>query len=190
MFVLHNADGVSQVSKVSGNRQLGTGTSKFDLTLLLSETEHGLDGLIEYSTDLFDAETIRRLCGHYGTLLDGIVRDPDQRVAALPLLTDGERRQLLVARNDTVATFPPRDRGVHQLIQEVAERAPDQIAIAFERQPVTYGELDRRANQLAHHLDGLDVGPGAPVGLLVERSTRSEERRVGKECRSRWSPYH
>ena len=170
MFVLHNADGVSQVSQVSGNRQLGTGTSKFDLTLLLSETEHGLDGLIEYSTDLFDAETIRRLCGHYGTLLEGIVRDPDQRVAALPLLTDGERRQLLVEWNDTAVTFPARDRGVHQLIQEVAERAPDQVAIVFERQPVTYGELDRRANQLAHHLSGLDVGPGALVGLLVERS--------------------
>jgi amino acid adenylation domain-containing protein len=170
MFVLHNADGVSQVSKVSGNRQLETGTSKFDLSLLLSETEHGLDGLIEYSTDLFDAETIRRLCGHYGTLLGAIARDPDQCVATLPLLTDGERRQLLVEWNDTAVNFPERTRAVHQLIEAVAERAPDHVAIVFERQRLTYGELNRRATQLAHHLSRLDVGPGTLVGLLVERS--------------------
>src|SRR5438128_457109 len=78
MFILHNSDGVSQASKVSGNRALETGTSKFDLTLFISQTERGLEGLMEYSTDLFDAPTIERLCRHYGTLLEAIARDPDQ----------------------------------------------------------------------------------------------------------------
>src|SRR5207244_2459074 len=96
MFVLHNPEGMSQVSKVSGNRELETGTSKFDLSLLLSETQGGLEGMIEYNTDLFEPATIRRLCGHYVTLLEAIVRDPDQRVSLLPLLTDVERRQVLV----------------------------------------------------------------------------------------------
>ena len=93
MFVMHNPEGASQVSTVAGNRELETGTSKFDLTLFLSETRTGLDGMIQYSTDLFEAPTIRRLCGHYGTLLEAIVRDPDRPISILPVLTDAERRQ-------------------------------------------------------------------------------------------------
>jgi non-ribosomal peptide synthetase component F len=93
MFVLHDAEGVSQVSKVSGNRQLETGTSKFDLTLMVSETAQGLDGMIEYSTDLFDSETIRRLCGHYTRLLQEITKAPDEQIARVALLTPQERQQ-------------------------------------------------------------------------------------------------
>jgi len=167
MFVLHNTDGVSQVSKVSGNRQLETGTSKFDLSLLLSETEHGLDGLIEYSTDLFDAETIRRLCGHYGTLLGAIARDPDQCVATLPLLTDAERRQLVVDWNNTAVANPGQDRCLHQLIEAQAARTPDRVAVVVEQHSLTYGQLNQRANQLARHLRGLGVGPDVLVGLLI-----------------------
>src|SRR5205807_9743889 len=99
MFVLHNPEGMSQVSKVSGNRELETGTSKCDLTLLLSETQNGLEGMIEYDTDLFEAATIRRLCGHYRTLLEAIVRDPDQRGSLLPLLRAPDRRRDLLQRN-------------------------------------------------------------------------------------------
>jgi acyl carrier protein len=94
MFILHNSEGLSEASKVSGNRALETGTSKFDLTLFVSQTERGLEGLIEYSTDLFDAQTIQRLCRHYGTLLDAIGRDPDRPISELLPLTDAERQQL------------------------------------------------------------------------------------------------
>ena len=170
MFVFHNAGGVSQVSKVSGNRELETGTSKFDLTLYISETENGLDGLIEYSTDLFEAGTIRRMCGHYRTLLEAVTRDPDQSISALPMLTAAERQQLLVDWNKTAAVYPGKDLCLHQLIEEQAGRTPDQVALVFEGETLTYGELNRRANQLGHHLRGRGVGPEMLVGLFVERS--------------------
>ena len=170
MFVLHNPEGVSQVSKVSGNRELETGTSKFDLTLLLSETQNGLEGMIEYDTDLFEAATIRRLCGHYRTLLEAIVRDPDQRVSLLPLLSDSERRRVLVEWNDTAAANPAKDVCVHQLIERQAGRTPEEVAAVCGQERLTYGELERRAGRLADELRARGVGPDVLVGLLVERS--------------------
>jgi amino acid adenylation domain-containing protein/FkbM family methyltransferase len=170
MFVLHNPDGVSQVSKVSGNRQLETGTSKFDLTLLLSETPHGLEGMIEYNTDLFEAETVRRMCGHYATLLEAMARDPEQRVATLPLLGDAERRRVLVEWNATAMTDPAQDLCLHQLIERQVQQRPDEVAVVWEQQHLSYGELDRRAGRLADELRGQGVGPDVLVGLLVERS--------------------
>jgi len=170
MFVLHNPEGVSQVSKVSGNRELETGTAKFDLTLLLSETENGLEGMIEYNTDLFEAATIRRMCGHYATLLEAMAGDPDQRVSMLPLLGDAERQRVLVEWNDTAAANPAKDLCLHQLIERRAGQAPDDVAVVCGRERLTYGELDHRAGRLADQLRGQGVGPGVLVGLLVERS--------------------
>ena len=170
MFILHNSEGVSQVSKVSGNRELETGTSKFDLTLILSENEKGLDGLIEYSTDLFEAATIRRLAGYYSRLLEAGVANPEQSISELPMLPDAERQQLLVDWNNTAAELPGKDLCLHQLIEEQAARTPDQVALVFDEQELTYGELNFRANQLAHHLKGLGIGPDVLVGLYVQRS--------------------
>ncbi len=170
MFIVHNSEGVSQVSKVSGNRELETGTSKFDLTMILSENENGLDGLIEYSTDLFEAATIRRLAGYYTRLMESIATDPDRSVSSLPMFTEAERLQLAEIWNDTAVEFPAKALCLHELIEEQAARTPDQVALVFEQQTLTYGELNRRANQLAHHLAGLGIGPEALVGLYVERS--------------------
>jgi amino acid adenylation domain-containing protein len=170
MFILHNSEGVSQVSKVSGNRELETGTSKFDLTLILSENEKGLDGLIEYSTDLFEPGTIRRLAGYYSRLLEAGVANPEQSISELPMLPDAERRQLLVDWNNTAAELPGNTLCLHQLIEAQAARTPDQVALVFDEQELTYGELNFRANQLAHHLKGLGVGPDVLVGLCVQRS--------------------
>ncbi len=170
MFILHDPDGVSEVSRVSGKHQLQTGTSKFDLTLFISETEHGLEGLIEYSTDLFEPSTIRRMCQHYGTLLEAIAQDPDRGVSGLPVFTEAERQQLLVDWNRTRVVFPGKDLCLHQLLEQQASRTPDQVALVFEREKLTYRELDRRANQLARHLRALGVGPDVLVGLSLERS--------------------
>ena len=170
MFVLHNPEGVSQVSKVSGNRQLETGTAKFDLTLLLSETQNGLEGMIEYNTDLFEAATIRRLCGHYATLLEAMVREPEQRVSLLPLLGDVERRRVLVEWNDAAMTDPARDLCVHQLIERQVRQRSNQVGVVWGQEHLTYGELDRRAGRLADQLRGQGVGPDVLVGVLVERS--------------------
>jgi amino acid adenylation domain-containing protein len=170
MFVLHDSAGVSEVSKASGNQELSTGTSKFDLTLVLSETPNGLQGLFEYSTDLFEAETIRGMCGHFQTLLEAIAGDPDQNISKLPMLTDAERRQLLTEWNDTAVSFQEKSLCLHRLIEEQAARTPERTALVFDGHEMTYRELDARANQLANHLRGLGAGPDVLVGLLVERS--------------------
>ncbi|HKR55554.1 MAG TPA: FkbM family methyltransferase, partial [Gemmatimonadales bacterium] len=170
MFVLHDAAGMSQVSKVSGNRQLETGTSKFDITMLVSETEQGIDGMIEYSTDLFDGETVQRLCRHYTTLLETLVRAPDGCIARASLLTSAERQQLLAGGNNTTVELADGHRCLHHLIEAQASRTPDRVAVVFQNRELTYGDLIRRADQLALELSGLGVGPDVRVGLLVERS--------------------
>src|SRR6267143_4710135 len=144
--------------------------AQFDLSLHLYEDAGGYLGRFEYCTDLFEAQTIRRLCAHFETLLEAIAREPDQSISMLPMLTDAERQQLLVDWNNTAATYPRKDCCLHQLIEEQSGRTPDQVAVVFEQQTLTYGELNRRANRLAHHLRGMGVGPDVLVALFVERS--------------------
>src|SRR5262249_28817018 len=144
-------------------------TSKFDLSLHLFESGGGLHGFVEYATDLFEGSTIKRLVGHYRTLLEGIVAAPDSHICDLPLLSAAERHQQLVEWNTTAVDYP-REKCVHELFAEQAAKAPEAMAVVFEDQQLSYGELDRRSNQLAHHLRGLGVGPEVLVGLCVERS--------------------
>jgi aspartate racemase len=148
---------------------IGSGTAKFDLTLFLMENETELQGLLEYSSDLFDAGTIERMAGHFRILLEGIADDPEQRLSALPLLTERERRQLLVDWNQTRREYP-RDVCVHQLFEAQVARRPDAVAVVFGTEQLTYAALNARANQLAHHLQRLGVGPEGRVGICVERS--------------------
>ncbi len=143
---------------------------RFDLEMHLRMQPAGsLRGTIIYSTDLFDAATIGRLAGHFRTLLDGIVADPDTTIDRLPLLTQDERRQLLVGWNDTARDYP-REKCVHELFEDQAARTPDAVAVVCGDRRLTYRELDDRADRLAHHLAALGVGPGALVGVLLERS--------------------
>ena len=109
------------------------------------------------------------MLGHYQTLLEGIVANPDERLSALPLLTEAERHQLLVEWNHTTVDYP-KDRCLHELFEEQAERTPEAVAVAFEDEQLTYRQLNERANQLARHLQGLGVGPDTLVGICVERS--------------------
>jgi amino acid adenylation domain-containing protein len=143
--------------------------SKFDLTLFLTDMGEEIWAEIEYSTDLFDAARIERMFGHYQTVLEAVAADPDQRLSELPLLTDAERRQLLVQWNNTKVDYPA-STSIHEPFEAQAARTPDRVALVFERQTLSYGELNRRANQLAHHLRGLGVGPNVLVGLCVKRS--------------------
>jgi surfactin family lipopeptide synthetase A len=171
MFILQNAP--RQVLELPGLTltplELDSGTAKFDMTLSMIEEAAGLRGWLEYNTDLFDAVTIRRLLGHFRSLLAGILTDPDQRLAELPLLTESERRQLLVAWNATAAQYP-KDQCLPQLFEAQVEHTPDATAVVFEDQQLTYRELNVRANQLAHHLRKLGIGPEALVAICVERS--------------------
>ncbi|MFO0762765.1 MAG: amino acid adenylation domain-containing protein [Byssovorax sp.] len=143
-------------------------TAKYDLSLGMIDGPGGLAASIEYRTELFEQETIDRMLGHLQALLEGIVADPSRAVGDLPLLSEAERRTLL-AWNETGADYP-RDLCAHQLFEEQVERTPGAIAVVFEGFSLTYRELDRRSNQLAHHLKGRGVRPGQLVGILVERS--------------------
>jgi amino acid adenylation domain-containing protein len=142
-------------------------TSKYDLSLEFVDTEDALTGFIEYSTELFDAETIERLKTHYQTLLESIVKHPELSIARLQLLPQPEQRKLLAWNSDRAY---PVDRCLHELIAAQVERTPDAPALTFENQSVTYRELDNRANQLAHHLRTLGVGPDVLVSIFMERS--------------------
>ncbi|MFN7731086.1 MAG: amino acid adenylation domain-containing protein, partial [Pirellula sp.] len=146
-------------------------TSKLDLTLDLLEHPDGLDGFLEYNTDLFDRNTVVRMAGHFVTLLEGIVADPLQRIGQLPLLTQTERQQLLIEWNDT-AVDHPNNRSVHELFEDQVQRTPDTVALVFRDVQISYRELNEQANQLANHLIGLGVGPGSLVGLCIERSEK------------------
>jgi aspartate racemase len=171
MFVLQNVparavefDGLTV--HVWGNY---TGTAKFDVTLFMVETAQGLIGVWEYNTDLFDASTIARLSGHFCTLLEGIVADPDQRLSALPLITEVERVQLVEEWNATQTDYP-RNQCLPELFEAQVDRRPDAVAIISGNEQLTYGELNRRANRLAHYLRKRGVGPEVPVALCMERS--------------------
>ncbi|ARU62078.1 hypothetical protein CBW65_14470 [Tumebacillus avium] len=157
------ADGV-QAEYVQVDNQ----TSKFDLALRLIVTEDGLRGEWEYSTDLFAAETVGRLTGHFLTLLEAVAEQPDEQVALLPLLTGEERRMLQAEAHRTPLDGP--DRCIHQLIAEQAAKTPEAIALRCAGREVTYREMEARANQLARHLQALGVGPDVLVGLSMERS--------------------
>ncbi|MBN3960068.1 MAG: AMP-binding protein [Nostoc sp. NMS8] len=144
-------------------------TSKFDLTLSMAQTKQGLQGRWEYNTDLFDGDTITRMNQHFQTLLFGIVANPQLQVSKLPLLTATER-QILVDWNNTQREYP-KDKCIHQLFELQVEKTPLAVAVVFEDQKLTYLELNKKANCLAHYLQKLGVGPEVVVGLCVERST-------------------
>jgi amino acid adenylation domain-containing protein len=144
-------------------------TAKFDLSLEMQENADGLQGIFEYSTDLFKQETIARLCNHFQVLLEAIMAHPDYRIGELPLLTKQEKKQILVDWNTTQAAYP-RDRCIHQLFEEQADKMPDAIALRYEDQHLSYREVNQKANQLARYLQSCGVEAEALVGICLERS--------------------
>ncbi len=140
-----------------------------DLNLAVVERPDGLRLQLEYSTDLFDRETIVRMLGHYETLLHAVVADPDRPISTLPLMAEAERRQLLHTWNDTALPFP-QDRSLVRLFEDQVSRTPNATAFVCNGERLSYAELNRRANQLAHYLRGQGVGQEQVVGLCLERS--------------------
>jgi len=204
--------------------------AKLDISLSLFNRDDRIAGRIEYATALFEESTVERYLGYLRTLLQAMVADSTQAMESLPLLTAPEREQVLYEWNATAGEYA-RDKCVQELFEEQVAQTPDAVAVRYEEQVLSYAALNRHANQLAHYLRTLGVGPDQRVALCVERGVemmvgllgvlkaggayvpldpaypqerlqymvqqsaptvllRSEERRVGKECRSRWSPYH
>ncbi len=141
----------------------------FDLTLMMAEHHDGLLASFQYSTSLFERATVVRLAAHFKNLLEAIVATPHARLGELSLLSHVERDRLLVKWNATQVVYP-QNHCLHQLFEVQVERAPDAIAVVFENQRLTYGELNARANRLAHHLCSRGIGSDVLVGLCVERS--------------------
>ncbi|MDC9594347.1 non-ribosomal peptide synthetase, partial [Xenorhabdus sp. IM139775] len=145
-------------------------SAHFDLTLSLTETDAGLFGALEYAVDLFDAATVARIAGYLQHVLAAMVEDDaTQPIARLPLLSTAEHQQLLIDFNATQADFP-LDALIHPRFEAQAAQRPDATALVFEAQTLSYGELNRRANQLAHHLIALGVRPDDRVAICAERS--------------------
>ncbi|HYO59265.1 non-ribosomal peptide synthetase [Archangium sp.] len=143
-------------------------TTKFDLALFMVGQEGGMVGACQYSTDLFEEQTIQRMLAHMKTLLEGVAANPEQRLSKLPLLGEQEKRQLLVEWNRTEAEYP-REPCLHELFEAQVERTPDMVAVSSASGQLTYRELNRRANQLANYLRERGLRTDAVVGLWIER---------------------
>jgi amino acid adenylation domain-containing protein/thioester reductase-like protein len=172
MFVLQNHDKLSlslpgvDVAVIEDTSQ----TAKFDLTLHIQDWPDGrLSGAVEYNTDLFEAETIKRFTQHYLILMKVAIKQPQARVSELPLLSTTEERQILHDWNATDVEYP-QNRCIHQLFEAQVEQTPDAIALTFEGKSLSYTELNAQANQLAHYLIERGVGPDVLVGICLERS--------------------
>src|SRR5258708_31524764 len=131
-------------------------TAKFGRSFVIGESRDGLPGVIEYNSDLFEARTISRIFGHYRRILEEMTRDSGQNVWKLPLLSESERRQLLVEWNQTESDYPRRC--AHELFEAQMERAPHAVAVVSETRHLTYAELNRRANQLPKYLRAFRCG--------------------------------
>jgi amino acid adenylation domain-containing protein len=145
------------------------GVSKFDIAITLRSDEKtgAVNGSLEYSTGLFDAASIDRLAGHYVTLLEGVIAEPDARISDLPLLTAAERA-VQAAWNATTREYPAV--AIHTLIQEQARRTPDRVAVQFEDRLLTYRALDEQSDHVCRCLRARGVAAGVRVGIFMERS--------------------
>ncbi|HEY0603894.1 MAG TPA: amino acid adenylation domain-containing protein, partial [Herpetosiphonaceae bacterium] len=144
-------------------------TAEYDLTLYITDSAGSLSGAWEYNPDLFDAATVARLQQHFAVLLEHAIARPEQRIDRLPLLTKIERHTLLHEWSATERSRAHADSFLDCFAAQI-ERNPDAIAVSFEDAQLTYAQLDRRANQLAHELQRRGVGPDVCVGVCVERS--------------------
>jgi amino acid adenylation domain-containing protein len=149
--------------------EIPNGGAKFDLHFVVSEHAEDLSVSAEYNTDIFNAGTIEAFLERYRLLLDAAGAAPSLAVADLPLLTPAERQGILVAWNETAAAYP-RDATIPSLIVAAAARTPDGPAVSFDGREITYAELDRGSNRVAHSLRARGVGPGVYAGIAVERS--------------------
>ena len=171
MFVLQNT--ADERMEMGGVRvieeKIEREMTKFELTLEMREVEGKLKGAFEYNTELYDESTMERMAAQYERVVEAICRNCEQRVADIDLLSEREKHLLVVEWNET-ASYYPRHKCVHELFQEQVEFNPESVAVIFEDEQVTYRELNKRANQLAHYLQSMGVGPEVKVGICVDRS--------------------
>jgi len=167
-FVMQNTpmEALTRAVKRKTEFLLGGGSAKFDLTLYVVETGIGFQGSIEYNTDLFDHETIETMLGRLEHILRTVVDSPTTGIDDISMMAEEERHRLVVAFNDTHADYPDGEC-LHQIFEAQATRTPDAVAVRFQGRELSYSELNKRANRLAHHLRTMGVGPDALVAMCV-----------------------
>ncbi|MBZ4409176.1 amino acid adenylation domain-containing protein [Myxococcus sp. XM-1-1-1] len=172
MFALQNAPGVPPTlpGVTVEHLELHPGTSKFDLTLFVEETPHGLNGVFEYATALFSPDTVARMAEHLRNLMEQVARNPHAPIHSLDVLSAKERARWLVEWNDTARAFPAGASIIDLFAEQVSLR-PHAIAVRHGSTSLTYGELDARANRLARRLRGQGVSRARPqVGVCLPRT--------------------
>lgn len=170
MFILQNTPQPQlKLAGLNLTLEMENVTVNFDLSLSIEETGQELIGSWEYNTDLFDAATIKRMVGHFQTLLEGIVANPQQQVSKTSILTASERKQLLSEWNNTYKDYA-QDKCINQLIEAQVEQTPTRIAVVFENKILTYLEVNHKANQLASLLRQKGINRGKYVPVLMEKS--------------------
>jgi amino acid adenylation domain-containing protein/non-ribosomal peptide synthase protein (TIGR01720 family) len=152
-----------------GPYQLGNDTSKFDLTLTLVQSDGEIQGMMEYSTDVFNRTSIGRMIGHLQTLIESVVANPEQRIGELSLMGDRERQEIINMGFGPTSKYP-KDQCFQEVFAQQVTKNSKAAAVVFEDQSLTYHELNTRANQLAHYLQRHGVGPEVRVGLCLNRS--------------------
>ncbi|MCK5683492.1 amino acid adenylation domain-containing protein, partial [bacterium] len=177
MFVVENKGLKLNLPDVEiADLTVGYDISKFDLTFTVKEEDDELSGNIEYSTSLYNEETIERMAEHFNTLLKSLLNNPKGSINKLSVLTQKEKELILTEWNQTETPYP-HDKTIHQLFEEQAEKNPDKIAVIFEEEKLTYKELNEKANKVAHAIRGQykwmyeeDIKPDTLIGLCMNRS--------------------
>lgn len=146
-----------------------TNAAKFDITLDGTETGNGIFFTLEYNTDLFERKTMERMAKHLINIIDIGIKNPAIQIAAIDMASEEEKQQLLFDFNRNTISYP-KDKAFHQLFEEQVEKTPDDIAVVFREERLTYRELNQKANQLARVLRNKGVTPNQMVGVMVERS--------------------
>lgn len=162
-----------EISEIAGLTispyKVNNGKVRFDFEIIAWEAPDKIRFDIEFNGDLFDDQTIQRMMSHFHNLLAGVIRNPNQRVAELPLLTSREQRQILHEWNQNQAPYP-KDKYVHQLFEEIAASRPNAVAVVYEGDQRTYRELNEQSNQLARYLQWYQGNSQLKVGIYTERS--------------------
>ncbi len=174
MFVLQGETGNNRAKQSGADLAVegiaaDNGTAKFDLTFQLLETPEFIGGIIEYRTDLFYSSSVIRLTEHFKNLVRSAIENPDQKIWEIEMMSEPEKQKIVVAQNQTETEFD-KTLTIDEMFSEQAKKTPDGIALICGDHEISYAELEKRSNQLAHYLRGKDVGQETLVGVNVERS--------------------
>ena len=166
---ISSQEGILRTNSGAKLLEVESAAEEFDLSLEFATQNSRLEVCFTYNPDLFEAETIERMSGHFGMLLQSAVQNPDLNISRMSLLTEAERHQLLVEWNDTQVDYP-KNKPLHKFIEEQVEKTPEATAVIYQTEHFTYGQLNSRANQLAHYLKKRGVGPDVLVTVCLHRS--------------------